>query len=153
MGFSPDNQLLLFAYDLAPVWRHSFTAKYVVVDSSTNKSSEVVSQDGSETLQYCDWVDNEGGANILVYVSNNNIYWRPDATIGDKDLTVTTDGETDNVFNGIPDWVYEEEVLGTNFAHYINYHGDLMAFAQFNDSLVRDFRYPFYGDENVRHYC
>jgi len=149
MGFSPDTNSLLFAYDIASVWRHSFTAKYVVFDSTTKQSYDVVSKDGSETLQYCDWVENKKNESILVYVSNNNIYWRTDNPPSPQDdLAVTADGETDNVFNGIPDWVYEEEVLGVNYAHYINDVGNLMAFAQFNDTLVRDFRYPFYGDQN-----
>lgn len=37
MGFSPDNSMILFAYDIENVWRHSFTAKYLVLDTSTNK--------------------------------------------------------------------------------------------------------------------
>ena len=149
MGFSPSASLLLFAYDVSSVWRHSFTAKYVIFDSITETSFDVISSDGSETLQYCDWVENEKNENILVYVSNNNVYWRPDANSTNNDIAATTDGQTDNVFNGIPDWVYEEEVLGSNVAHYINSVGDLMAFAQFNDTLVKDFRYPFYGDQDV----
>lgn len=150
-GFSPDTSLLLFAYEISSVWRHSFTARYVIFDSLTETSYDVVSRDGSETLQYCDWVENGKKENILVYVSNNNLYWRPGNSVSqpDQDIAVTSDGEKDNVFNGIPDWVYEEEVLGVNFAHYINDVGDLMAFAQFNDTLVKDFRYPFYGDQNV----
>ena len=150
-GFSPDTSLLLFAYEISSVWRHSFTARYVIFDSLTETSYDVVSRDGSETLQYCDWVENGKKENILVYVSNNNLYWRPGNSVSqpDQDIAVTSDGEKDNVFNGIPDWVYEEEVLGVNFAHYINDVGDLIAFAQFNDTLVKDFRYPFYGDQNV----
>ena len=150
-GFSPDTSLLLFAYEISSVWRHSFTARYVIFDSLTETSYDVVSRDGSETLQYCDWVENGKKENILVYVSNNNLYWRPGNSVSqpDQDIAATSDGEKDNVFNGIPDWVYEEEVLGVNFAHYINDVGDLMAFAQFNDTLVKDFRYPFYGDQNV----
>ena len=82
----------------------------------------------------------------------NNMYWRPDAATdsAELDITITESGEVDNVFNGIPDWVYEEEVLGVNYAHYINDIGDTVAYAQFNDTLVRDFQYPFYGDQHVR---
>ena len=31
-----------------------------------------------------------------------------------SDERITTDGIPDTVYNGIPDWVYEEEVLSTN---------------------------------------
>jgi len=146
MGFSPTNsEMLLFAFDVKNVWRHSFTARYVVFDSVKNESYNLVAKDGSEHLQYCDWVDNVDGDETLLYVSNNNIYIREHADLEDYDIAITNDGQVDNVFNGIPDWVYEEEVLGVNFAHVTN-GGKLIAFAQFNDTLVPDFRYPHYGD-------
>ena len=37
MGFSGDNSMILFAYDISYVWRHSFTARYLVLDTTTNK--------------------------------------------------------------------------------------------------------------------
>ena len=87
-------------------------------------------------------------AKVLVY--ENNLYWREDVLDDpEDDLALSTgtihhqrcsvrildishfhllwlmmptfpDGLVDSVFNGIPDWVYEEEVLGTNYAHYVN---------------------------------
>jgi len=147
-GFSPDKTLLLFAFDIQSVWRHSYTARYVVFESAANTSYNVVSKDGSEYLQYCDWVENESDLNTLIYVSKNDVYWKADGAVtnSEDDEALTTNGEVDNVFNGIPDWVYEEEVLGVNYAHYINSVGTRIAFAQFNDTLVPDFRYPHYGN-------
>ena len=55
-GFSPDNTLLFFAFDIEHVWRHSYTARYVVFESASNTSYNVVAKDGSENLQYCDWL-------------------------------------------------------------------------------------------------
>ncbi len=37
MGFSGDNTMILFAYEIKSVWRHSFTARYLVLDTTTNK--------------------------------------------------------------------------------------------------------------------
>jgi len=153
-GFSPDKSLLLFAFNIQNVWRHSYTARYVVFNSAANTSYNVVSKDGSENLQYCRWVENESDDNTLVYVSKNDIYWKHDAAVetSENDVAITVGGESDKVFNGIPDWVYEEEVLGVNFAHYINEEGNLIAFAQFNDTLVPEFVYPHYGDpQDVLH--
>lgn len=39
-------------------------------------------------------------------VVNNNIYYLDDIN-GDDYVKLTSDGETDVVFNGIPDWLYE----------------------------------------------
>jgi dipeptidyl-peptidase-4 len=113
----------------------------------TNSSLTVEGPDGAARLQYCAWVENQEDQNTLVLVHGNNLYWRPEAERGPgADIALSTDGLADTVFNGIPDWVYEEEVLGTNYAHYINEPGTRIAFAKFNDSLVPDFRYPHYGD-------
>jgi len=149
-GFSPDTELLLFAYDINPIWRHSFTAKYVVYNPNTNTSVTVRDKDNSDVLQYCAWVENNEFDNILIYVSGNNLYWRPDglSETAENDVVITTSGVVDNIFNGIPDWVYEEEVLGVNYAHYINDEGNRVAFAQFDDTMVKTFQYPFYGDQN-----
>ena len=135
MGFSPDSFLLLFALDIQHVWRHSFTARYVVFDSLSNTTYHLVAQDGSEYLQYCSWVDNENDENILIYASKNNLYWKHDGAeeAADNDVAITNDGEVDNVFNGIPDWVYEEEVLQSNHAIHVSPGGDKLAFLRFND--------------------
>ncbi len=39
MGFSPDNKMILFSYDIKPVWRHSYTAQYLVLDTVANKAN------------------------------------------------------------------------------------------------------------------
>ena len=111
---------------------------------SLNRSTENI-----YLLKHKDIVVRNASLNNTV---KNNMYWRPDAATdsAELDITITESGEVDNVFNGIPDWVYEEEVLGVNYAHYLNDIGDTVAYAQFNDTLVRDFQYPFYGDQHVR---
>jgi len=144
-GFSGDASMLLFAYDIDAVWRHSFTATYLVLDSVNNKNITVRSGSGGTKLQYCAWIKNTENKNSLIYVFENNIYVRENALVED-DIAITTDGVIDNVFNGIPDWVYEEEVLGVNYANHMSPTGHKIAFARFNDTLVPEFQYPHYGN-------
>jgi len=150
MGFSQDESLLLFAMDIEGVWRHSFTAKYVIFNSNTNTSSTVTSKAGAERLQYCSWVSHGDQSTSLVYVSENDLFWRGDASASgtEGDLQISDDGEVEVIFNGIPDWVYEEEVLGVNYANYIDASGKRIAFGCFNDSEVEEFSYPHYGSPN-----
>ena len=118
-------------------------------DPATDTATTVTDPEGGETLQHCAWVENSEAANTLLYVSGNNMYWR--RLGGDEgDIAITDSGAADSVFNGVPDWVYEEEVLFSSTAHYLNTAGDLVAYAQFNDTLVKEFQYPVYGDESVR---
>ena len=41
-----------------------------------------------------------------IVVVNNNVYYLEDID-GDEYEQLTSDGETDVIFNGIPDWLYE----------------------------------------------
>lgn len=41
-----------------------------------------------------------------------------------------------------------EEVLATNYAMWWAPDGEHLLYAAFNDSVVRDFNFPFYGDYN-----
>ena len=152
-GFSPDNKMLLIAYDISST---STTAKYKAIKVDDGKSFEIHSKDGSYSLQYCNWVKNKDGISSVVYVSNNNIHWRQGVNWVDDvhfmDLNITSDGENGKIYNGIADWMYKERVLGVDLAHYMNDVGDMLAFAQFNDTMVNDFRYPFYGDVSI-FYC
>ena len=91
-------------------------------------------------LQYAQWIPKK---NKIAYVFENNIYIRDLAL--NKDTQITYDGVIDTIYNGIPDWVYEEEILGTNKAMYFSSNGIRMAFAQFNDTKVEEFYYTKYG--------
>lgn len=55
-------------------------------------------------MRYATWNKKE---NNIIYVYANDIYFRqtPDSTV--PDVRLTTDGEHEAVFNGVPDWVYE----------------------------------------------
>ena len=79
MGFSPDSKHILFALDRESIWRHSYTARYMVFDSTTNNSYSVMApgaSEGRDRLRYCSWVENDKEENILIYVFENDIYWR-----------------------------------------------------------------------------
>ncbi|MGH0136666.1 UNVERIFIED_CONTAM: hypothetical protein FKN15_062129 [Acipenser sinensis] len=79
------------------------------------------------------------------YVWKNNVYLKsvPSA----QPVKVTTDGEENTIFNGIPDWVYEEEMFSSNNAMWWSPTGTFLAYAQFNDTEVHNIEYSFYGEE------
>ena len=58
----------------------------------------------------------EFSTGFLIYANDMIYLWCVSMLI----IYHITDGLVDSVFYGIPDWVYEEEVLGVNYAHYIN---------------------------------
>lgn len=150
MGNAPnDETLMLLREDNEPVWRHSSIARYFVLDSVTNKIFPIVPKDEPEgsKIQYANWMPHPT-SNRLAYVYKNDILMRPDARKVDEDVVVSADGIVDEVYNGIPDWVYEEEVLATNVAMYYSELGRYIAYAHFDDRAVETFYYQTFGDPN-----
>ena len=58
---------------------------------------------------------------------------------------VTTSGRPGVVFNGVADWVYEEEVLSDTKAIYFSPDGDKLAWIEFNDTDVDVMTITHYG--------
>ena len=75
---------------------------------------------------------------------------------------LTTSGKAGTVYNGVADWLYEEEILGRSETIYINNDATRMAYIFFNDTGVEQhelqkfnqqdsvlrFRYPKAGSQN-----
>ena len=58
-------------------------------------------------------------------------------------------GEPDVVFAGIPDWLYEEDILHTDEAIWWSPDSRFLLFAVFNDTQVPQFSVPFYDTEDI----
>uniref|UniRef100_A0A8C1F0C5 Dipeptidyl-peptidase 4 n=1 Tax=Cyprinus carpio carpio TaxID=630221 RepID=A0A8C1F0C5_CYPCA len=92
------------------------------------------------TQQKCDIVLKS----MQAFVWKNNIYVKETPTSAFKQ--VTADGAHNLILNGIPDWVYEEEMFSTNFALWWSPNGRFVAYARFNDSGVHNIEYTWYGE-------
>ncbi|XP_076368716.1 A-type potassium channel modulatory protein DPP6-like isoform X2 [Tachypleus tridentatus] len=140
---SQDRKYVLLTYDITKIYRHSYTAKYKIFDLTNER---VLPLENDADLLYAGW----GPANNqLVFVKNNDIYYVPN--VGADWIRITNDGKEGEIYNGIADWVYEEEIFSTNVAIWWLEDGKKLCFATFNDSNVHEMKYPFYGnfgDEN-----
>uniref|UniRef100_A0AAY4CY42 Uncharacterized protein n=1 Tax=Denticeps clupeoides TaxID=299321 RepID=A0AAY4CY42_9TELE len=88
-------------------------------------------------LQFADWgVQGQQ----LIYIFENNIYYRSD--VRSNSLRLTSSGKEEIVFNGIADWLYEEEILKSHKAHWWSPDGEMLAFLLINDTLVPNMALP-----------
>ena len=61
-----------------------------------------------------------------------------------QDVKLTSTGEENTVFNGIPDWVHEEEVLEDNKAIYWCPDGSKVVYGVYDDTDVDIVKLPRY---------
>uniref|UniRef100_A0AAQ6A7M2 Dipeptidyl-peptidase 4 n=1 Tax=Amphiprion ocellaris TaxID=80972 RepID=A0AAQ6A7M2_AMPOC len=125
---SADHKFVAFMSNYSKLWRHSFTASYSLYDL-TSKCVSFCS------LKYLF---------VQAYVWRNNVYII--SSPGSKPVQVTFTGEENLLLNGIPDWVYEEEMFSSGQGFWWSPEGKYVAFAEFNDTKVHTIEYSWFGD-------
>lgn len=137
---SADKKYLLLALNYQKLYRHTYLAHYRIVNLET-LAETILAANESTPLQLATWGPR---GNALIYVYQNNIYYRPEAEKAD-DYQITNTGVFGTIYNGVPDWVYEEEVFGSNKALWFSPNGNKLAFGYFDDSNTPIMTIPFYG--------
>ncbi|GEQ70466.1 hypothetical protein JCM33374_g4143 [Metschnikowia sp. JCM 33374] len=133
---SPDLSKAILKTDSTKGWRHSSTALYWVLDVKTGDIAPLLNVD--EKLSVTSWSPT---SDSIAFVFKNDVYVKILAS--NTISRITNDGSA-NIFNGKPDWVYEEEVFGTDIALWWSPQGDKLAFLKFDDTLVPEFSIPYY---------
>ncbi len=128
--FSPDESHILIYTNIQPIYRRSFTADYYVFDFK-NRELKPLSEGGSQRLATFSPVGTK-----IAFVRDNNIFIS-DLRFG-SEIQITFDGKFNEIINGAPDWVYEEE-FGFNKAFEWAPDGSALAFIKFNESNVKIF--------------
>ncbi|XP_022174012.1 venom dipeptidyl peptidase 4 isoform X2 [Myzus persicae] len=140
---SADKQYLLLAYRYKKVYRHSFTAFYDIINVKTGEQFTLTDENSGNPwdLQLVKW---SPIGHSLAIVDHNNIYYIQDVNNLTSTVQLTFTGGSE-LYNGIPDWVYEEEIFSSNSATWFSKLGTRVAYASFNDSSVPIMQIPVYG--------
>ncbi|KXX74098.1 putative dipeptidyl-aminopeptidase B [Madurella mycetomatis] len=135
---SRDLEKVLLATDVTLNWRHSTYAAYWIFDVRTQVAEPLVPDEPGARIQLAQWSPT---SDAVVFTRDNNMYLR---RVGSAKLVqITTDGGAE-VFNGVPDWVYEEEVLASGKATWWSEDGNYIAFLRTNETGVPEFPVPFF---------
>lgn len=139
-----DESKVLVRYDQRSIFRHSTVAKFSVV-FETDLTKEYKISNGEE-LRLCTF--SPKGDSLIFIDKNNTIYYINDDGLksGKSPKRASNYGTPNVIYNGIPDWVYEEEVLGSDAAAWFSPDGNYLAYASFDDTNVREYMYEIYGD-------
>ena len=128
---SPDGKRLLIQTQTKRIYRRSFTATYYIYSIQNNKL-EPLSDGGQQQTP----VFSPDG-NVIAFVRDNNIHLVK-LLYDNAESQITTDGKRNEVINGIPDWVYEEE-FSYNSALVFTANSEQVVWVRFDESQVKQY--------------
>lgn len=139
--YSPDRSKILVRYAQTQIFRHSTVSKFsIIIPGSSTPEFKIANGNDIQTAFF------SPTSNGLAYIEQNNIFYL-DLDSSNNAITLTNDGVPGIIYNGIPDWVYEEEVLGTDAASWISPDDQYLAFIRFDDTEVKEYAYDVYGED------
>ena len=128
---SPDNRRILVATNTKRIYRRSATADYFIYEVASRQFTPL-SKGGPQ--QSAIWSPD---SRRVAFVRDNNIFV-VDVADGMRERQVTTDGRRNEVINGIPDWVNEEEFgLSTSMAFTAD--GRHLCWIRYDERAVRTY--------------
>jgi dipeptidyl-peptidase-4 len=141
--FNKEQNVVLFTFNSEAIYRHSTREEYVVVDLVTGvlKGRSKKGKVRYPTL-------NPQGDKVA-YVQDNNLYIQD--LVKGKVKRITKDGEYNKIINGAVDWVYEEEFSMSRGFEW-NADGTKIAFYKFDESEVKEWQMPVYGQLYTEQY-
>ena len=133
---SPDGKRMLIQTNTEEIYRHSFTAEYYIY-TIANKKLVPLSKNGAQQTP----LFSKDGT-LIAFVRDNNIFLIK-LLYDNAESQVTKDGRKNEVINGIPDWVNEEE-FGHNRAMVFTADSKQLVWVRYDESKVRQYSMPLY---------
>lgn len=128
---SPDGRRMLIQTNTKPVYRRSYTAEYYIFSIENNKM-EPLSKGGPQQTP----LFSPDGQQIA-FVRDNNIHLVK-LLYDNAESQVTKDGKWNEIINGIPDWVNEEE-FGNNRSMVFTADSRQICWIRYDESKVKQY--------------
>jgi dipeptidyl-peptidase 4 len=161
-SFSDDEKHLLLAGNRKGIYRRSFKADYVLVQSSKYLVQSSNTNYEQVTINGVSYATFSPDGKKIGYVRDNNLFYYD--IQGRVTEQITFDGKKNSIINGSTDWVYEEEFEFTK-AFCWSPDSRFLAFYRFDETEVSEynmqkwegiyptdyrFKYPKAGEKNAK---
>lgn len=133
---SPDGRRILIQTETEGIYRHSFEAEYYIY-SIANKKLVPLSKNGAQQTPLF-----SPDGTMIAFVRNNNIFLIK-LLYDNAESQVTKDGKKNEVINGIPDWVNEEEFSNSR-AMVFTADSKQLIWVRYDEKAVREYSMPLY---------
>lgn len=128
---SPDGKRMLIRTHTQPIYRRSYKADFLIYNIQSRKL-ERLSDGGPQQSPV--WSPD---GNQIAFVRDNNIFLVK-LLYNNSESQVTKDGKFNEVINGIPDWVNEEE-FSFSQALTFNADGTQLCWIRYDESAVKQY--------------
>ena len=133
---SPDGKRLLIQTNTKRIYRHSFTATYYIYTVQNNRMVPLSENGPQQTPLF------SPDGQQIAFVRDNNIFLVK-LLYDNAEVQVTKDGQRNEVINGIPDWVNEEE-FGHDRAMVFTADSRQLVWVRYDESAVRQYSMPLF---------
>ena len=135
---SPDLKNVLVQSNREHNWRHSSTGRFWLYDVAAEKGQPLDPSKPDGRIQLATWSPN---SDAVVFTRENNMFLRK---LSDTPIIQITKDGGQEMFNGVPDWVYEEEVFSGNSATWYSPDGNYIAFLATDESRVPEYPVQYF---------
>ena len=129
--FSPDGKRMLIQTNTHKIYRRSFTADYYIYTIQSRKL-EKLSTGGPQQIPT--WSPD---GNQIAFVRDNNIFLVK-LLYDNAESQITKDGKFNEIINGVPDWVYEEE-FSTNRSLCFTADSRMLCWIKYDERKVKEY--------------
>lgn len=134
---------LILGSNIKQDFRHSSNGFYWLKDLESEQIQPIVLNENMHEPVELSFAKFSPNYNFIIFGHGNDIYIRhSDAKM--KQVTRITEDGDENIFNGKPDWVYEEEVLASDTAIWWAPDDSMFLFAKFDTKDVHEYQFPIY---------
>lgn len=133
---SPDGKRMLIETNRHSIYRHSFTADYYIYTIASRKMVPLSTNGAQQTPLF------SPDGTMIAFVRDNNIFLIK-LLYDNAESQVTKDGKKNEVINGIPDWVNEEE-FGNNRAMVFTADSKKLVWVRYDEKAVAEYSMPLY---------
>jgi dipeptidyl-peptidase-4 len=137
---SPDGKRMLIETNRHSIYRHSFTADYYIYTIASRKMVPLSANGAQQTPLF------SPDGTMIAFVRDNNIFLIK-LLYDNAESQVTKDGKKNEVINGIPDWVNEEE-FGNNRAMVFTADSKKLVWVRYDEKAVVEYSMPLYKGLN-----
>ena len=132
---SPDGRYMLVQTHTKSIYRHSLTAEFYVYDRVDGHLAPLSANGPQQTPVF------SPDGRQIAFVRDNNIFLAQ--PFAGSEVQVTTDGRRNEIINGIPDWVNEEE-FGIDRALVFTADGSHLVWVRYDERRVPEYSMPLF---------